>query len=225
MRRRADRGARHAHLERGRVSLEGVARDDDRRPLRLTHGTRRSQVPVHDVQADPAVRRRVEGLRHGAHHLETEVRHSRTAAVLVSTTALNCIARQPCSRAQARTHSPSARPTPRPRARSATMKDAVADVAAARGPVGAGFAEPRTVPSSPTATTVIPGGDSTHRSCAAADVRPSGTRRSRRRRPSRGRLGRTLPSRVRDGADRTPRSVVLVRAHVRRGRAARSAGR
>ena len=49
--------------------------------------------PPHHVQADVALRRVVERLRHRRQHREPQRRHSRTAPVFVSTTALNCIAR------------------------------------------------------------------------------------------------------------------------------------
>src|SRR6516165_6553680 len=83
-------------------------------------------------------------------------RHSRTAGVFVSTTALNCMARKPSARARSMTYSPSARPTPRPARRGSTMKLALATWAAGPPWFGPHSAVPRTVPSPSTATTVNP---------------------------------------------------------------------
>src|SRR6476619_1972621 len=72
--------------------------------------------------------------------------HRRTAAVLVSTTALNWIARKPLRRCQSTTYSASARPTPLPRASAPTMNDAVPTWAPWAGRLGPIFALPRRVP-------------------------------------------------------------------------------
>src|SRR3954454_15254414 len=70
--------------------------------------------------------------------------HSATAAVLVSTTALNCMLRKPACRAWAKTASPSARPTPRRPWAGYTMKLAVAVCAAPPPWLGPVTAVPRT---------------------------------------------------------------------------------
>src|SRR3954468_9843546 len=85
-----------------------------------------------------------------------------------ATTALNCIAAYPCSFAQESAYSPSARPTPRPRAAAATMKLAVATCDPGPGRFGPIFAVPSTRDPSQ-ATTVWPGGDSTHIRRACSD--------------------------------------------------------
>jgi hypothetical protein len=45
------------------------------------------------MQPDVAVHRMMKGCRYGRQNLEASERHNATAPVLVSTTALNCIAR------------------------------------------------------------------------------------------------------------------------------------
>src|SRR5215211_8845924 len=82
---------------------------------------------------------------------------SPTATWFDSTTALNCIAAYPCSRAQESAYSPSARPTPRPRALLATMKLAVETCEPGPGRFGPMCAVPSTRGPSE-ATTVRPGG-------------------------------------------------------------------
>ena len=54
------------------------------------------------------------------------------------------------------------------------MKDAVATWLPREGRFGPVLAEPSTDPSSPTATTVTPGGDSTHSARASSEPSPSG---------------------------------------------------
>ena len=54
------------------------------------------------------------------------------------------------------------------------MKDAVATWLPRAGRLGPAFADPSTEPPSSTATTVRPGGDSTHSSRASDEPRPSG---------------------------------------------------
>ena len=86
----------------------------------------------------------------------------RTAAMLVSTTALNWMPRKPWSRCHCTTYSASRRPTPRPRAASATMNDAVPTWSPWPGRFGPILALPRISPSS-SSTTVRPGGRSSQR--------------------------------------------------------------
>src|SRR3569833_179394 len=88
--------------------------------------------------------------------------HSATARVLVSTTALNCIARKSSSRARSRTCSPSARPTPRPEWLGSTMKLALEMCAAPPPWLRTLLAVPRRVPPASTATKVRPGGSGNH---------------------------------------------------------------
>src|SRR5215217_2011770 len=96
---------------------------------------------------------------------------SRTATWFDSTTALNCIAAYPCSRAQLSAYSPSARPTLLLRALLATMKLAVETCEPGPGRLGPIWAVPSTrVPLQ--ATTVRPGGATTHTSRACSDDHP-----------------------------------------------------
>ncbi len=99
--------------------------------------------------------------------------HRCTAATLVSTTALNWIARNPWSRCHCTTCSPSRRPTPRPRAAEETMNDAVPTWRPRPGRFGPMVALPRTWPSS-SSTTVWPGGAIVQSACACSEVRSSG---------------------------------------------------
>src|SRR5215213_344750 len=99
-------------------------------------------------------------------------RQSRTATWFDSTTALNYIAAYACSRAQESAYSPSARPTPRPRALLATtMKLAVETCEPGPGRLDPIFAVPSTREPSQ-ATTVRPGGASTHTLWACSDDHP-----------------------------------------------------
>lgn len=74
----------------------------------------------------------------------------------------------PWSRAQVRSHSPRARPTPRPLASGEATNDAVATCAPRPGRLGPGFAEPRSMPSASISTTVTPRSWSSHNERAEA---------------------------------------------------------
>jgi len=97
--------------------------------------------------------------------------HSATAAVLVSTTALKTMPRNPWARCQSTTWLPRARPTPRPWASGATMKLAVPMCAPRPSRFGPMVAVPSTTPSV-SATTVDLGGVDSHMSQACAEVMP-----------------------------------------------------
>ena len=99
--------------------------------------------------------------------------HRWTAAVLVSTTALNWMPANPCSRCHATTYDASARPTPRPCAAGSTMNDAVPTWSPRPGRLGPILALPRIRPSS-SSTTVSPGGCSIHQPRPVSTVRSSG---------------------------------------------------
>src|SRR5215213_4402489 len=96
---------------------------------------------------------------------------SPTATWFDSTTALNCIAAYPCSRAQESAYSPSARPTPRPRVLLATMKLAVETCEPRPGRLGPIFAVP-SIQEPSQATTVRPGGAPTHTFWACSEDHP-----------------------------------------------------
>ena len=156
-------------------ALEGVARDDDRGRRLLTHEPDRSEVPVHDVQPDPAVRPRRRRPRATVPTTSNpRSRHKRTAASvgLDHGVELHCGVTLFARPAPGPTHPAPARP--RARGPLGDHEGCRRHVAAARRPVGAGLRRPEHGPSSETATTVTPGGDSTHSSCASDELSPSG---------------------------------------------------
>ena len=85
------------------------------------------------------------------------LRHSATAALLVLTTKLNCMARNPLRRASRRQCSAICLPTPLPLKARATMKDAFATCEPRPGWFGTILYIPTTRPSASTTYEVTPG--------------------------------------------------------------------